>query len=68
MESLSAGEIRDSIERVFYLGKYMIIYKVEIIKFLLKRNDISIKEIAYFFDVNKDLIYDIKRNKNWKNI
>lgn len=42
--------------------------KVEIIKFLLKRNDISIKEIAYFFDVNKDLIYDIKRNKNWKNI
>jgi group I intron endonuclease len=42
--------------------------KVRIIKFLLKRNDMTLEEIAYFFDVNKTIIYDIKRNKNWKNI
>lgn len=42
--------------------------KVEIIKFLLKRNDININEIAEFFGVNKRIIYDIKRNKNWRNI
>lgn len=42
--------------------------KVKIIKFLLKRNDLSLLEIARFFDVNKSVIRDIKRNKHWKSI
>lgn len=42
--------------------------KVEIIKFLLKRDDININEISEFFGVNKGIIYDIKRNKNWRSI
>jgi group I intron endonuclease len=42
--------------------------KVRIIKFLLKRNDMSVKEIAYFFDVNPYSIHNIKQKKHWKNI